>query len=123
MPGPQPPNVLLSEAERQDLHTLIRAHKTPQHYSFRAQIILLLAEGLNAPTVARHLGTTRQTGPNPTLIAAPGKCEVKRHGPRATTTTPCLFPHTVILPQTSRELLHVTNRHVTLRGNSAKVTL
>jgi len=61
MPGPQPPNVLLSEAERQDLHTLIRAHKTPQHHSFRAQIILLLAEGLNAPTVARHLGTTRQT--------------------------------------------------------------
>ena len=61
MPGPQPPNVLLSEAERQDLHTLIRAHKTPQHHSFRAQILLLLAEGLNAPAVARHLGTTRQT--------------------------------------------------------------
>jgi transposase len=61
MPGPQPPEVLLSEAERQDLHTLIRAHKTPQHHSFRAQIILLLAEGLNAPEVARRLGTTRKT--------------------------------------------------------------
>src|SRR5213594_1945335 len=61
MPGPQPPNVLLSEAERQDLHPLIRAHKTPQHHSFRAQIILRLAEGLNAPAVARHVGTTRQT--------------------------------------------------------------
>ena len=61
MPGPPPPTVLLSEAERQDVHTLIRAHKTPQHHSFRAQILLLLAEGLNAPTVARHLGTTRHT--------------------------------------------------------------
>ena len=61
MPGPQPPEVRLSEAERQDLHTLIRAHKTPQHHSFRAQVILLLAEGLNAPEVARRLGTTRKT--------------------------------------------------------------
>ena len=61
MPGPQPPKVVLSEAERQDLHTLTRAHKTPQHHSFRAQIILLLAEDLNAPEVARRLGTTRKT--------------------------------------------------------------
>ena len=61
MPGPQPPEVLLSETERRDLHTLIRAHKTPQHHSFRAQVILLLAEGLNAPEVARRLGTTRKT--------------------------------------------------------------
>jgi len=61
MPGPQPPTVPLSEAERQELLPLIRAHKTPQHVSFRAQIILLLAEGLNAPTVARRLGTSRRT--------------------------------------------------------------
>jgi putative transposase len=61
MPGPQPPTVPLSEEERHVLHTLIRAHKTPQHLSFRAQIILLLAEGLRAPDVARRLGTTRTT--------------------------------------------------------------
>ena len=61
MPGPQPPTVPLSEAEYQALLTLIRAHKTPQHFSFRAQIILLLAEGLNAPEVARRLGTSRKT--------------------------------------------------------------
>jgi transposase len=61
MPGPKPPAVPLSEEERQALHTLIRAHKTPQHLSFRAQIILLLADGLHAPAVARHLGTTRTT--------------------------------------------------------------
>jgi putative transposase len=61
MPGPQPPTVPRSEEERQGLHTLIRAHKTPQHLSLRAQVLLLLAEGLNAPDVARRLGTTRAT--------------------------------------------------------------
>jgi putative transposase len=61
MPGPKPPAVPLSEEERHALHTLIRAHKTPQHLSFRAQVILLLAEGLTAPDVARRLGTTRTT--------------------------------------------------------------
>lgn len=61
MPGPQPPAVPLSEEERHALHTLLRAHKTPQHLSFRAQVILLLAEGLAAPDVAHRLGTTRTT--------------------------------------------------------------
>jgi hypothetical protein len=41
MPGPKPPAMPLSEAERHALHTLIRAHKTPQHLSFRAHVILL----------------------------------------------------------------------------------
>ena len=61
MPGPKPPTVPLLEAEHEELLTLIRAHKTPQHFSFRAQIILLLAEGLHAPAVARRLGTSRKT--------------------------------------------------------------
>ena len=61
MPGPPPPPVLLSEEERHALHTLLRAHKTPQHLRFRAQVILLVAEGRNAPEVARRLGTTRMT--------------------------------------------------------------
>jgi putative transposase len=61
MPGPKPPAVPLSAEERQALHTLIRAHKTPQHLSFRAQVILLLAEGFTAPDVARRLATTRTT--------------------------------------------------------------
>jgi putative transposase len=61
MPGPKPPAVPLSEAERQALHTMIRAHQPPQHLSFRAHVILLLAEGLTAPDVARRLGTTRTT--------------------------------------------------------------
>jgi putative transposase len=61
MPGPKPPPVLLSEEERQELEKLTRAHKTTQQIAFRARIILLLAEGRNAPQVARELGTTRKT--------------------------------------------------------------
>ena len=61
MPGPTAPSVPLSADERQELLTLIRAHKTPQHFSFRAHIILQLAAGYNAREVARHLGTSRVT--------------------------------------------------------------
>jgi putative transposase len=61
MPGPKPPAVSLSEEERQALHTMRRAHKTPQHLSFRAHVPLLLAAGRTAPDVARRLRTTRPT--------------------------------------------------------------
>jgi DNA-directed RNA polymerase specialized sigma24 family protein len=61
MPGPKAPSVPLSVDERQELLTRIRAHKTPQHFSFRAHIILQLAEGYNARAVACHLGTSRGT--------------------------------------------------------------
>src|SRR5262250_1169429 len=61
MPGPKAPPVSLGESERQELLALIRAHKTPQHFSFRAQIILHLADGHNAHEGARLLGTSRLT--------------------------------------------------------------
>src|SRR5262249_4244834 len=61
MPGPKPPAVPLSAEEQHALHTLIRAHKTPQHLRLRAQSILLWAAGLTAPEGARRLGTTRAT--------------------------------------------------------------
>lgn len=59
MPGPTSPQIVLSEPERQELIMLIRAHKTPQHISFRAHIILRLADGHNTRDVADHLRTTR----------------------------------------------------------------
>ena len=40
---------------------MLRAHKTPQHLSFRAQIILHLAEGQNTREVADDLSTSRLT--------------------------------------------------------------
>jgi len=61
MPGPKAPDVCIAEDERQELLALIRAHKTPQHCSFRAQIILHLADGHNAQEVARRLETSRLT--------------------------------------------------------------
>jgi putative transposase len=61
MPGPKPPAVPLSEAERQELQSLVRARTTGQQLAFRARIILLLAEGRNAPEVAQALATTRRT--------------------------------------------------------------
>ena len=61
MPGPKPSEVALSEAEREELRALIRAHKTSQQIVFRARIILLLAEGLTTTEVAKRLNTTRVT--------------------------------------------------------------
>ena len=61
MPGPKPPNVPLSEAERAELEALVRAQKTSQHIALRARLLLLLAAGLTAPAVARRLQTTRTT--------------------------------------------------------------
>ena len=60
-PGPQAPSVCLGEDERQELLALIRAQKTPQHFSFCAPIMLHLADGHNAREVARLLGTSRLT--------------------------------------------------------------
>ena len=59
MPGPKPPNVPVTEQERHELGALIRARTTEQRLALRARIILALAQGKNAPQVARELGTTR----------------------------------------------------------------
>ena len=61
MPGPTAPKVVLCEDEHQELLTLIRAHQTPQHLSFRAQIILRLAASHDTSEVAKHFETTRLT--------------------------------------------------------------
>jgi putative transposase len=61
MAGPPPPAIPVTEAERQELQTLVRARTTAQQLALRARIILLLADGGNAPQVARQVGTTRRT--------------------------------------------------------------
>src|SRR5688500_16898798 len=60
-PGPKPPIVQLTEAERAALEQLTRAHKTAQQLVLRARIMLRLAAGYNAPEIARALATTRKT--------------------------------------------------------------
>jgi putative transposase len=61
LPGPKPPDVPLTETQREGLKALVRAHKTSQQIALRARIILLLATGLDAHEVARRLETTRPT--------------------------------------------------------------
>ena len=61
MSGPKAPPISLSPEERQRLAGLLPAHKTPQHLSFRAQIILHLAEGQTTREVADNLSTSRLT--------------------------------------------------------------
>ncbi len=64
MPGPRPPEIVLSGDERAALERLARAHTTGQQVAVRARIVLLAAEGLSTSAVARMLdvdvGTARQ---------------------------------------------------------------
>jgi putative transposase len=76
VPGPKPPNVPVSEQERQQLVALIRARKTEQRLVLRARIILALGQGKNAPQVARELGTTR------TSVRLWRRCWLEREGSR-----------------------------------------
>ena len=80
MPGPKPPTVPLSEEERHALHTMIRAHKTPHHLSFRAHVILLLAEGLTAPDVGP---APRDDAHHRPTLASPLAQAPRLPGPRA----------------------------------------
>jgi len=59
--GPKSPEINLDDDQRQQLLTLVGAHKTSQQIVFRAKIILLLSQGLNTTEVAARLQTTRVT--------------------------------------------------------------
>ncbi len=56
MPGPKPPEIMLSNEEQTELEHLARAHTTGQQLAMRARIVLLAAEGLSTSAVARALG-------------------------------------------------------------------
>lgn len=55
MKGPKPPAVVVSEAERQALEKLVKAHSTPQQIALRARVILTASQGLNNEQVGRAL--------------------------------------------------------------------
>ena len=55
MPGPKPPEIVLTEEERKGLERLVRARTTSQQLAMRARIVLLAAEGLSTAEVARRL--------------------------------------------------------------------
>ena len=55
------PEVVLTEAERNELQRLVRAHTTGQHLVLRARIVLLAGEGLSTEAIARHLQVEADT--------------------------------------------------------------
>jgi putative transposase len=55
MRGPNPPPIVLSDAERQELALLVRRHTTPQQIALRAQIVLAAADRANNCQIARQL--------------------------------------------------------------------
>jgi len=61
MRGPRPTAIILSEAQRKNLQTLIRRHRSPQQSVLRARIVLAAADGLNHSQVARQLDASIPT--------------------------------------------------------------
>ena len=61
MPGPKPPEIILSDVERQTLQKLVRRHTTEQRKALRGRIVLLAAEGKNTPEIARELKISLDT--------------------------------------------------------------
>ena len=55
MPGPKPPEVKLSDSERQDLEKLVHRHNTSQQKALRGRIILLAATGKNHAEISQAL--------------------------------------------------------------------
>ncbi|MCX6000880.1 MAG: helix-turn-helix domain-containing protein [Chloroflexi bacterium] len=61
MPGPKPPMVELSEAERLALEQFIRRHLAPQRLVLRCRIVLAAGTGLNNSQIARQLDLDIET--------------------------------------------------------------
>jgi transposase len=61
MPGPKPPDIKLTDEERQALEKLVRRHNTRQQIALRGRIVLAAAAGKNNAQIARELGTNVET--------------------------------------------------------------
>jgi putative transposase len=61
MPGPRPPEIVLTQAERGELERLVRAHTTGQQLALRARVVLLAAEGWRTEAIARQLHVEADT--------------------------------------------------------------
>lgn len=61
MPGPKPPEIVLTTEQRTELERLVRAHTSGQQMAMRARIVLLAADGLSTEEVARRLSIESDT--------------------------------------------------------------
>jgi putative transposase len=93
MPGPKPPQIELSEGERSQLESLVRAQKTPQAVARRARVVVLAAMGYANLDIARLIpmdeeavGVWRRRWaglrgvPLETMSAAERLADAPRHG-------------------------------------------
>src|SRR6266581_3053950 len=55
MPGPKPPEIALSDAERRELERLVCAQKTGQALVRRARVVLLAAIGYSNTDIAERV--------------------------------------------------------------------
>jgi len=55
LPGPKPPEIVLTKEQRSQLERLVRARTSGQQLAMRARIVLLAAEGLSTEEIARRL--------------------------------------------------------------------
>lgn len=56
MPGPKPPEIHLTDKERQGLEKLVNRHSAPQQVALRARIVLAADDDKNNAQIARGLG-------------------------------------------------------------------
>jgi putative transposase len=61
MPGPKPPEIVLTIEEHEELERLVRGHTTGQQVAVRARIVLLAADGLSTEAIARRLSIDADT--------------------------------------------------------------
>jgi putative transposase len=61
MPGPKPPEIKLTDEQRQGLEKLVRRHNTPQQIALRGRIVLATAAGQNNTQIAKKLGIDVET--------------------------------------------------------------
>ena len=61
MATPRPPRDVLSELERTEVESMVRAYSTGQQVALRARIVLLAGDGWNNLQIARELGVDDET--------------------------------------------------------------
>ena len=54
MPGPKPPEIVLSDEQRRELERLVSAHKSGQALVRRARVVLLAAMGYSNTVIAEQ---------------------------------------------------------------------
>jgi putative transposase len=61
MPGPKPPEIKLSEIERQGLEKLVHRYNTGQQKALRGRVVLLAATGKNHEEISQALNVSVDT--------------------------------------------------------------